>query len=193
MKLQKYIEDVSSSSGTPGGGNVLGTVEALSCGLMLMSLRIAVLKKGDSAPEFHDLEASLIEFQESAVLFAHEDSKRFSRLMSCWKEGGSKLESAVKSCADISVDIAELALNIMELIDRQNMEKYKNIITDVGIAFELAVSCFRGAEMNYRINSVNLPGSKRAGIDSRMTDLKNRFNCLEKSVRGKINGIIDNR
>jgi formiminotetrahydrofolate cyclodeaminase len=64
--LKSYIDKVASSAGTPGGGNVIATVNSLAASLMLMSLRIAILKKESDSAEALKFEQKLFDIKEKS-------------------------------------------------------------------------------------------------------------------------------
>ncbi len=148
-------------SSTPGGGNVLGVANALSAALMLMSLRIAILKKNSGSKKYQNLEKRLLKIQETSLFLAEEDSVKFNEVMKLWKKGGNNLIKALIQSAKVSLKISKQSLLLLKLINVQEISKFSNIITDVGISVELAKAAFNGGIMNYRIN---IKGIKKGSI-----------------------------
>src|SRR3989339_546499 len=90
--LSEYIEKLSSDSGAPGGGSAIGVAGALACSLMLMSLRIAVLKKNSSDAEALQLQDRLIFSRNGFLDLSEKDSEKFKTVMKYWKEKGQGLD-----------------------------------------------------------------------------------------------------
>ena len=151
--LNNYIESLSSDAGTPGGGNAIGLVNAFACGLMLMSLKIAIIKKeGDNIGEALNLKNQLENLQKRSLELAEEDRKVFKEVLALWKAKDESLDDVLKKAAEVSLNSSMLSFDLIRLIGAQDLQRYRNIITDVGIAVEFAQACFRGSMMNYKIN-----------------------------------------
>ncbi len=189
-KLLKYIEDVSSDASTPGGGNVAGVINSLGCALMLMSLRIAVLKKNKTDSEALNTEKELNMLKDRSLCLAREDSCLFSKVMKYWREGGSSLQNALEESAKVSLDISEAAVLLISIIEKQDLKRFKNIITDVGIALELARAAYESGMLNFKINYDGM--KKPAGqLKEKEKNINSEFNkkfpVLRKFVKTIIN------
>jgi formiminotetrahydrofolate cyclodeaminase len=186
-----YIEKLSSSAGTPGGGNAIGLVNSFACGLMLMSMRIAILKKNPQDADILDFERQIETIQKRSLELAEKDSIKFKEVLSVWKEGGAKLENALRESAIISMEISRQALKLIEIISSQDLKRYVNIITDVGISAEFAGACFRGGIMNYKINAKGIKNSGAIeGLNEEITSMDERFQYLSKKVMDILKGLI---
>ena len=189
--MKNYVDSLSSGSGTPGGGNAIGVVCSFACALMLMSLRIAVLKKGGDVADSLELQKTLEDIQKKCFFLAEKDSEKFKNVLAKWKKGGSELESALKESAEVSLDIAEICLELLQHIDMQDLSRYTMIMTDVGIAVELANACFSGAVMNYKIN---VKGIKNQVVFNNLKKIRNRvfgeFEDLYSKLSEKIKSLI---
>jgi len=175
QSFTEYLNEVSSARSTPGGGHVAARVNAFGCGLMLMSLRIAVLKKDPSNTAALKLEKKLLKLQDTSMKLADEDSESFRSVMRSWKSGGEPLENALGYSAEVSQKIAGAARDLLETINSEEISKYKNIITDLGLAAALARTAYEGGMMNLKINSASLKNSS----------VKNKFiNDAEKDEEG---------
>lgn len=189
-KLSEYIETVSSSSSTPGGGNVAAVVNSLGCSLMLMSLRIAILKKENNNKEALQTESSLEEIKKRSLFLAGEDSRVFSEVMKSYSAGGEKLLRALKNSASVSLDIARAATGLICIIEEQDLKKFANIITDVGIALELARAAYESSLMNYRINTAGLKKSDKSLEKSRY-EISRKFEKIFPALRKKVIEVIN--
>ncbi len=170
--IDSYIGNLSSSTAIPGGGNTIALINSFACSLMLMSLRIAILKKGGDTKGETELEKQLLDMQKKSIKLAEEDSLKFKEVLASWKKGGDSLEKALKESAEVSLEISTIGLDLVNIIESQDMSRYSMVITDVGIALQLAGACFNGGMLNYKIN---------------VRSLKNQvvFNNLKK-IRSKL-------
>ncbi len=190
-KLLKYIESVASDSSTPGGGNVAGVINSLGCALMLMSLRIAVLKKDKRDPDALQTEKELESLKEKSLCLAREDSRIFSKVMKYWKEGGSSLHRAIKESAEVSLDISEAAFILVSIIEKQELNRFKNIITDVGIALELARAAYESGIMNFKINCAGLQEPSGRHLKEKEKIISAEFNKKFPALRNSVKKIIN--
>lgn len=183
ISFEEYLEEVSSSKSTPGGGHVAARVNALGCSLMLMSLRIAVLKRNPEDNKAIELEARLLNLRDISLELAEKDSESFRGVMRTWKDGGEPLEKALEYSAEVSKSIAEASLKLIDMINGEDISRYKNIITDVGLALRLAGTAFDGGIMNLKINASSIKDASRneeliAGADNLKKKRSEIFNVL---------------
>ncbi len=150
--LNKYIEDLSSSRPTPGGGSAAAVVNALACSLMLMSLRIAVLKKDPSDINGRKKEKELLKLKDSSLNLAEQDSLFFAEVIKNWKRKGKELEKSLRNSALVSLKISRAAMSLIDLINTQELKDYVNIMSDVAISVRFASSAFESGIINCRIN-----------------------------------------
>ncbi len=191
ITLKDYIDKVASSAGTPGGGNVISTVNSLAASLMLMSLRIVILKKNSASKSGLELEKELIVIKEESLELAEADSREFKEVMKNWSGGGHRLEESLKGAAMVSLEIARKAVGLIELIEAQDLDVYKNIITDVTISFRLAESAFHGGIANCIINAGALSKEKnKAEILKLQNDIEKRYARIANRLTGKLDLII---
>ncbi|NLB34616.1 MAG: cyclodeaminase/cyclohydrolase family protein [Elusimicrobia bacterium] len=187
----EYLKDLSSSRSTPGGGNAAARVNAMGCALMLMSLRIAVLKKTPEDDSAILLEKNLLELQERSMGLAEEDSSSFKGVMRAWKTGGQPLEEALRCSAEVSQKIAAAARELLQMIEGEEISKYKNIITDVGLALALARAAYEGGMMNTKINSAMLKNSShKEKLISETEKDETEFRLTHGNLLEKINQYI---
>ncbi|MEA3506864.1 MAG: cyclodeaminase/cyclohydrolase family protein [Elusimicrobiota bacterium] len=189
--LKSYIDKVASSASTPGGGSVIAAVNSLAASLMLMSLRIAILKKENPPKEALDLEKELMDIKEESLELAEADSREFKKVMKNWSKGGELLEESLKRAAEVSLNISLKSLELIELIDAQDLNAYKNIITDVAIAFYLGESSFRGGIANSVINAKLLSREEnKTEIFKRQKNIEKNFKGLADKLKGRFDAII---
>jgi len=186
--FEDYINAVSSSAGTPGGGHVAGVVCGFAYGLMLMSLRIAVLKRNPDSKEALVLEEKLAELQKESLDCAEEDSEKFKNVMKSWKAGGDELDKAMSEAAEVSLKISEKSYELLKLIKAQELSGFRNIITDVGISAELARAAFRGGIMNCRVNILNI--SSKGRFEGEIKQLEENFNTDYNYLMEKLENFL---
>ncbi len=189
--MKDYIESLSSSDSTPGGGNAVGVVNSIATGLMLMSLRIAILKKVGDIEEPLRFEKQLLDIQKKSLELADEDIEKFKEVMASWKIGGERIEKALKESAEVSLEISNQSLELIKLIGMQDIDSYTVILTDVAISLELAGACFRSGIINYKINVKGMKNqvaynSLRKKRDELVEEFNDKYNDLIEKIKSLI-------
>ncbi|MFH1416528.1 MAG: cyclodeaminase/cyclohydrolase family protein [Elusimicrobiota bacterium] len=173
--LNDYLNDISSSSTVLGSGNAVGVVLSIACALMLKALRKGVFKKGGNAENFAGLENNIMELEKKALSLAVYSTNRFKEIDSLNSAGGELLEKALEKSAEVSLEVSSVCLDIIRLLNVDDLEKYREVATDLGMCFEITEACFNSGLMNYKAD---------------IKRLKNQvvFNRLEKIKRSLIDG-----
>lgn len=172
MDLQKtlteYLNELSSNSPTPGGGNVAALCGALSCslGIMVCNLTIGKKKYADVESEMISIKNKLDAYQKEFINLAARDNEAFDKVMEAFKlpkeseaekeYRSSKIEEATLGAAEIPNEVIkncrEILPQIKIVVDKGN----KNSLSDAGVAVSLIHTAARGAYLNVLINCASL-------------------------------------
>ncbi|GEM_PF-3005039 len=185
LTIREYIDSLSSDKPTPGGGNAAGLANALGCSLMLMSLRIAVLKKNPEDAESINLEKGLLELREESMELAEQDSEKFLSVIKNYKKKGSGLSKAMYEAAQVSLNISSAAEKLSKLILKSPLGKMKNIITDVKMALEFSRVAYSGGMINCSVNESGVQNSE-------LKELKCRKDRIEKNFESNYKEVLKN-
>lgn len=167
LELNKFIEEVGSSSPAPGGGSVSALCGALSNALNLMVCNLTVNKK-QVEPNKAELEKIINRTKariNNLTRLIDEDTNAFIKVMAAYKLPKAseeeklyrkgQIEKAILSATDVPFQTCkecfEALKDAIKLLDICN----KNCISDVGVAVKLALAGLEGASLNVKIN---LPG-----------------------------------
>ncbi|MCL5028667.1 MAG: cyclodeaminase/cyclohydrolase family protein [Bacteroidetes bacterium] len=166
--LQNYFDELTSSSPTPGGGNVaaLCGVLASSLGEMVCNLTIGKKKYLDFETDAKELLTKFESFKKDFLTLAERDNEAFDRVMDAFKL--SKKTEAQKAFRNSAIDHAtlEAALVPEEVIIKckellPHLEKIaekgnQNSLSDSGVAISLTAAAAEGAFLNVAINCSGL-------------------------------------
>ncbi len=172
MDLQKtlteYLNELSSNSPTPGGGNVAALCGALSSSLgkMVCNLTIGKKKYADVESEMISIKNKLDAYQKEFINLAARDNEAFDKVMEAFKlpkeseaekeYRSSKIEEATLGAAEIPNEVIkncrEILPQIKIVVDKGN----KNSLSDAGVAVSLIHTAARGAYLNVLINCASL-------------------------------------
>ncbi|MDH7603279.1 MAG: cyclodeaminase/cyclohydrolase family protein [Melioribacter sp.] len=166
--ILEYLAELSSSSPTPGGGNVAAFCGALasSLGIMVCNLTIGKKKYADVESEIISLKEKLEDYQKKFLELAQKDNEAFNKVMEAMKLPkeneeqieirSKKIEEATLHAAEIPSEVIKYCSSILPLlkiiIDKGN----KNSISDAGVAVSLIKSSAQSAYLNVLINCKSL-------------------------------------
>jgi formiminotetrahydrofolate cyclodeaminase len=159
--IKDFLETLSSSSPTPGGGSVSALGGALSASLISMVCSIS-----------EDVEGLRSVHKDSEILRAEctklidDDARAFDAVMRSFRlpketdeEKATRkqaIQSALKDAARIPLIVAGRCTEILRLSGKTARMCNKNAISDVGVAALMAYAAMRGASMNVKINLASI-------------------------------------
>lgn len=178
QSLQSYLDKLSSSAATPGGGAVAAFTGAQAAALMSMVCNLtksktegavsnsvdhdANDKTKDKAKEIQAINKRAEQARAKFDQLADDDIEGFTQVMTAYKMPKSNsqersdqhtmLQDALKHAAHAPLQTATLASGLAQDIQRLSEIGNKNLITDVGIAALLIPATVQAARMNVLIN-----------------------------------------
>src|ERR1035437_1989712 len=164
LSISHYLEELSSNSSTPGGGNVsafCGTL-ASSLGIMVCNLTIGNKKYLDSEEELKVLKRKLEKAQDEFLTLSEEDNKAFEQVMEALKlpketdaqitKRSKKIEEATIGAGVVPYRVIYLCKNIIPMLMVIAEKGNQNSLSDAGVAISLIFSAAQGAYLNVLIN-----------------------------------------
>lgn len=167
-KLQEYFDELSSSSPTPGGGNVAALCGALasSLGTMVCNLTIGKKKYADVEQEMISLKNKLEVYQKEFFELAKKDNEAFDKVMEAFKlpkesdeekeARNSKIEEATINAAEVPSVVMHKCYELLPLLKSIADKGNKNSLSDAGVAIALIRTSVQGAYLNVLINCSSL-------------------------------------
>jgi glutamate formiminotransferase/formiminotetrahydrofolate cyclodeaminase len=186
--LPDFLNDLSSSAPTPGGGSAAALNGAIGVALMTMVANLTVGKKGyeEFDEELKVARDRLLPMRERFVALIDEDADSFKKVMAAYKlprmteadkqERDKGISEALKVAAETPFRTMRLALDALKLskpiVDYGN----KNSITDAGVGTMNLESGFRGARLNVLINLAGIKdkewvAAKRKAMDEMAAEM----------------------
>lgn len=185
MNMEKFLEEVSAATPTPGGGSVAAMAGAIACSLaeMVCNLTIGKKKYADVEEEMIKLREKMQEKRKKFLELVEEDAKAFDEVMKAYKEKKG-IEEALKLAAETpfktAVEANQLLDNIKLIAEKGN----KNSISDAGVATYMAYSSFYSALLNVRINL------KYIEDENYKKDMEGKIKEMEKGIENKKEEIL---
>ena len=156
MKVNEFMDELSSDSPAPGGGSVAGVCAAMSGALSSMVANLTANKKGyeenwDKAMVIAE-EGQDIKLRALQVI--DKDTDAFNKMMAAAKlpkktdadkaAREAAMEEATKNAILIPLETMELSLEAVELSERIAKIGNKNALSDAGVAAITANCCGKG-------------------------------------------------
>jgi formiminotetrahydrofolate cyclodeaminase len=162
--LNRFLDQLSSSSPTPGGGSVAALSGALGAALVGMVCNLTLGKKKYAAvqEEIADLStrSERLRHQLTALLVA--DARVYARVSQAMKmprdsdqertARAAALEAALKAATETPLQVAEACVAVMNLCRPAAEKGNANAVSDAGVAVLMAEAGLRSAALNVLIN-----------------------------------------
>ncbi|MGH8197735.1 MAG: glutamate formimidoyltransferase [Steroidobacteraceae bacterium] len=164
MTIERFVDEVSSSSPAPGGGSVAALAGSLGAALVAMVANLTVGKAGyESAWVSSSSLAERAQVLKAALLRAvDDDTKAFDDVLAamrlpkltedqqCTREAA--LAAAYEKATAVPLSTARLCLQALELAEEAAVTGNRNSGSDAGVGALLAKAGLDAAIMNVRIN-----------------------------------------
>ncbi|MDQ7816972.1 MAG: cyclodeaminase/cyclohydrolase family protein [Melioribacteraceae bacterium] len=194
--LQEYFNELSSSSPTPGGGNVAAFCGALSSslGTMVCNLTIGKKKYADVEQEMISMKESLVRYQNEFLNLAQKDNESFDRVMEAFKlpketdaekeERINKIEQATIGAAEVPSEVMKKCYDLIPILKTISDKGNKNSLSDAGVAIALVRTSTLGAYLNVLINCGSLNNQTIA------EEMRKRANIIFEEVERSTTQIL---
>ena len=203
--IQKYLEELSSNSPTPGGGNVAALCGALSAslGTMVCNLTIGKKKYLDVEAEMNELKNKLSSFIEKFISLGRDDNEAFDRVMDAFKlpketDQQKKLrneaiEKSTLEAASVPSEVIKNCHEIIPILEIISKKGNQNSLSDSGVAIAITAAASDGAFLNVLINYSALTDKQKAAellvqTEDLNNEIKEEAQFLLSEIKSKIRG-----
>lgn len=204
--LQNYLDELSSNSPTPGGGNVAALCGALSSSLatMVCNLTIGKKKYAEVESEMISLKEKLEIYQKKFIELGKKDNLAFDKVMNAFKlpkdtdeqkeNRNKEIENATIGAAEIPSEVMQTAKELLPLLKIIIEKGNRNSLSDVGVAAALVETASKGAYLNVIINCASLNNQIIAQEMKKRADIVLQETCNESEslVQKVISSISSN-
>lgn len=183
-----FLNELSSSSPTPGGGGASAYVGAMgvALGSMVGNLTLGKKKYADVQAEIKRMLENLDQLNSELFSLIEEDAKNFEPLSKAYgipsstqKEKQEKeeiLEDALSLACEVPLKIMRKVIDALEILTEMKAKGTKIAISDVAVGAQFLRAALLGASMNIYINAKLMKNRAKADV------LIKETNCL--SVKG---------
>lgn len=159
-----FLDELSSSAPTPGGGSVAALSGALGAALISMVCNLTTGKKQYTGVQ-EDIAGLLEQSEELRRLLTdllEADIHAYTQVSQAMKMPGetneqkaaraAAMEEALKAAADVPMQVAEACIRVMDLCRPAAEKGNTNVVSDAGVAVLMAEIGLRSAALNVLIN-----------------------------------------
>lgn len=203
--LQKYLEELSSNSPTPGGGNVAALCGALSAslGTMVCNLTIGKKKYLDVEAEMNELKEKLHAYIDKFISLGKNDNEAFERVMDAFKlpketDEQKKLrseaiEKSTIEAASVPAEVIKYCREVIPFLEIISKKGNQNSLSDAGVAIAVIAAASEGAFLNVLINYSSLNEKQKAAellmhAENLNNEVKEEAQYLLAEISEKIRG-----
>lgn len=195
--IRNYLDEIASSSPTPGGGNVSAFSGAVACnlGIMVCNLTIGKKKYIDVEEEMKDVKFELAVAKEEFLSLAEKDNQAFEKVMAAFKlpkdsdeqkkERNDKIESATLEAAEVPAEVLRNCSKIISLFVTLAEKGNQNSVSDAGVGASLISTAAEGAFLNVLINCSSLSNQTLA------QEVLKKNEVMLNEVKGSVKTIIE--
>lgn len=202
--IRNYLDEISSSSPTPGGGNVsaFSGAVASSLGIMVCNLTIGKKKYADAEEEMKDIKFELSVAKEEFLSLAEKDNQAFDKVMESFKlpketeeqkkARSRSIEAATLEAAEAPSEVLKYCGKIIPLFRTLAEKGNQNSVSDAGVAAALISTAAEGAFLNVLINCSSLSNKTVGGEILKkneiiLDEVKQQCHQISTDIRKKLN------
>ena len=200
LSVEKFINEVSSSSPAPGGGSVSALSGSLGAALMSMVANLTYNKKGyeEYNQKISDIGTFAQKSKKDLLVLIDQDTDAFDGIMNAFKmskktdeekrERLQCIEQATKAAIETPLSIMNKCKDMFSIIEVLLKYGNKNSFSDAAVALELLNSAIRGAYYNVKIN---LRDIKDKEYINNKVDESNSILSETSNIYNKVLNLID--
>jgi formiminotetrahydrofolate cyclodeaminase len=199
-RVWQFLDGLSDSTPTPGGGSASALSGAMGAALVSMVARLTIESDKYAAvrKEMKRILVASERMRISLMASIDLDSKAYEGVIAAYrmpketdaqkKTRSKAIQKALKKATDIPFDVANKSLIVLELAVEMSEKGYESAISDIGVAALLADTAVKGAIYNVKINTGSLNDQELATkINEDVAELLDVTEKLSGKVWKKIN------
>lgn len=201
-KVSNFVNELASSSPTPGGGSVAALAGALGAALLSMVGNLTLGKKKYQLVEkdFKSIVSTSEKLRYELSQLIDEDVKAFNNFMATYKMPKEteeekeirrdKIQESLIEAAEVPLKVAYKCLDIL-ILSREVAEKGNtNVISDAGVAALIAQSALDSALLNVKINLKMIKDEK---VKEKLIFSMKELLLKEKGQKEKVLEIVEEK
>lgn len=197
LTIKEFLEKTYGKDPVPGGGSVSALCGALAASLaeMVTALTIGRKKYADVEEEMLRYAPQMEMARRNFLDFIDRDAEAYQIVFDAYKlpkdteeqqkTRHDQIQKATLHAALVPLQVAETAVNIMDVICQIGAKGNKNAVTDACVAMMCARTAALGAILNVRINLSGLDDREKA------EELEHKCMALQDEAQVKEASLLD--
>jgi len=172
--IEKYLEELSSTSPTPGGGATAALAGAMAASLVEMVSGITIGKERYKAveKEMKVVKKKASDLRKQLLELSQEDIEAFNKVIKAYKNK-TLIEKSLKLATEVPLKTAILSNEVKKLAKTASSKGNKNALSDAKSAVYLAEAAKKSALENVFINIKSIKDKKFCSrIEKQVAELK---------------------
>lgn len=167
--IKDFLDQLASSSPTPGGGSAASLIGATGAALISMVCTVTIGKKGTTesvSREMHSVLEASEKLRTRLTGMADEDVRAFDGLMLAYRmpkatdeektQRAAAIQHNLKLATQAPLDCAMVCAEVIAVARRAAEHGFSGVISDAGVGVLAAQAAMRSASLNVEINMPNL-------------------------------------
>ena len=195
LKITEYLEKAAAGTAVPGGGSVAALNACLAASLTEMVANLTIGKKGYEAveEEMKDVARKAAELRKLLTASIDRDADAYSEVMAAFKlpratdrekeSRKSEIQKAFKQAALVPLEVANQAVEVINLAGIAVNSGNKNAVTDGVVAAMNARTAALSALYNVKINLGSIEDDEFVQkLTREINDLENQAKSEEQKI-----------
>ena len=196
LNITEYLAKAAEGTAVPGGGSVAALNGSLAASLIEMVANLTIGKKGYEGvvEEINDIARHAKAFREKLTAAIDQDAQAYSEVMAAFKLPKETdpekelrkqaIQRAFKHAAQVPMEVAKQAVEVLDLAGRAVASGNKNAVTDGLVAAMNARTAAMAALYNVKINLGSIED------DELVNNLTREINALEQRATSREKEIL---
>ncbi|MDR1089601.1 MAG: cyclodeaminase/cyclohydrolase family protein [Prevotella sp.] len=197
LSVKDFLAKTAGSDPVPGGGSIAALNAAIASALaeMVANLTIGKKKYEDKEDLMRRIASSANNYMASFVRDIDADSEAYNKVFEAFKlpkETGEdkavrakEIQAATKQAAEIPMEVARKALDMMDIIAMVAENGNQNAVTDACVSMMAARTAVLGALLNVKINLSSIKDIEYVAL------MTQEANYLEQEAIAKERELLD--
>ncbi|MDR3059146.1 MAG: cyclodeaminase/cyclohydrolase family protein [Prevotella sp.] len=203
LSVKEFLAKTAGSDPVPGGGSIAALNAAIASALTEMVANLTIgKKKYEDKEELMKKIASIAEnYQASFIKDIDADSDAYNKVFDAFKlpketdeekaERSNQIQATTKMAAEIPMEVARKAVDIMDIISQVAENGNQNAVTDACVAMMTARTAALGAILNVKINLSSIKDIEYVALMTQEANyLENEAMLKEQELLSKVNKIL---
>lgn len=203
LSVKDFLAKTAGSDPVPGGGSIAALNAAIASALTKMVANLTIGKKKYEEKEdlMRRIASSASNYMASFVRDIDADSEAYNRVFEAFKlpketdeekaERTKEIQAATKQAAEIPMEVARKALDMMDIIATVAENGNQNAVTDACVSMMTARTAVLGALLNVKINLSSIKDIEYVALMTQEANyLEQEAIAKEKELLDRVNKIL---